>query len=87
MKAGQLARILQCVVPETEVYFSVGYDSEDRKNLLDMVGGDPDIMSELVATDADICEIRKDKVRIDVSLFPYGHTPSDINRWKNGGGE
>ena len=44
MKAGQLIKVLQLVDPNEEVYFSVGDDKEDRKNILEIVGGDPDVV-------------------------------------------
>lgn len=78
MKAGQLARILLSVNPETEVYFSVGYDNDDRREIL-KAAGDPDVFSEMKAQTAEISEVSVDEFRLDISLFPEGFVPADIN--------
>lgn len=72
MKAYKLVKILQSVEPETDVFFHVGYDKEERKDILDMVNDNPDILSELVATSVEICEMSRSKLRVDVSLLPDG---------------
>ena len=57
MKAGQLARILQSVEPDTEISFSVGFCNEYRKALVKSVGKNPDILTELKADCVDISDM------------------------------
>lgn len=78
MKAGMLLKVLQSVAPDTEVSFSVGYDREYRKNLLEAVGNEPDIMSDLVASTAKIRELSDDIFKIDIFLFPINERPCDL---------
>lgn len=72
MKAGQLARILQSVEPESEVYFSLGDDKTYRRNLLDSVGNNPEITSYLQATRVEVSDKSDHEVRTDVYLYPQG---------------
>ena len=79
MKAGQLIKVLQLVDPNDEVYFSVGYDKEDRKNMLDIVGGDPDVFTDMKVSVAELSEVMVGKFRLDICLFPSGLVPAEIN--------
>lgn len=78
MKAGQLIKVLQLVDPNDEVYFSVGYDKEDRKNILATVGGEPDVFTDMKAEVAELSCISQGQLRLDISLFPSGLVPSEI---------
>lgn len=79
MKAGQLIKVLQLVDPNEEVYFSVGYDKEDRKNILEIVGGEPDVFTDMKASSAELSEVRVGEYRLDICLFPSGLIPAEIN--------
>lgn len=79
MKAGQLIKVLQLVDPNEEVYFSVGYDKEDRENILATAGGDPDVFTDMKASNAELSEVRVGEYRLDICLFPFGLVPAEIN--------
>ena len=79
MKAGQLIKVLQLVDPNDEVYFSVGYDKEDRKDILKIAGGEPDVFTDMKASTAELSEVYVDQYRLDICLFPSGLVPADIN--------
>lgn len=79
MKAGQLIKVLQFVDPNDDVFFSVGYDNEDRKDMLDIVEGDPDVFANMKAEVAELSELYDGKVKLDIMLFPSGLVPSEIN--------
>ncbi len=79
MKAGQLIKVLQLVDPNDDVFFSVGYDNEDRKDMLDILKGDPDVFTDMKASIAELSELNEGKVRLDIMLFPSGLVPSEIN--------
>ena len=70
MKAGQLARILQSVEPNTEVSFSVFYESDDRERFLSEIRNDPDALTEMVAKFVEIDEVLPGHLRVDISVFP-----------------
>lgn len=78
MNAGKLIKVLQLVDPNEEVYFSVGYDKEDRKNILDIVGGEPDVFTDMKVSSAELSEIKVGKYRLDICLFPSGLVPAEI---------
>ena len=78
MKAGQLIKVLQIVDPNEEVYFSVGYDKEDRKNILEAFCGDPDVFTDMKVSSAELSEIKVGKYRLDFCLFPSGLVPAEI---------
>lgn len=78
MKAGQLIKVLQLVDPNEEVYFSVGDDKEDRKNILEIVGGAPDVFTDMKVSSAELSEIKVGKYRLDICLFPSGLVPAEI---------
>lgn len=79
MKAGQLIKVLQLVDPNEEVYFSVGCDNEDRKNMLEIVGCDPDVFTDMKVSSAELSEVKVGKCRLDICLFPSGLVPAEIN--------
>lgn len=78
MKAGQLIKVLQIVDPNDEVYFSVGYDNDDRKDMLAILEGDPDVFTDMKAEVAELSCISQGQLRLDISLFPSGLVPSEI---------
>lgn len=79
MKAGQLIKVLQLVDPNDEVYFSVGYDKEDRKDILKIAGGEPDVFTDMKASTAELSEVSVNEYRLDICLFPSGLVPAEIN--------
>lgn len=79
MKAGQLIKVLQLVDPNDEVYFSVGYDKEDRKDILKIAGGEPDVFTDMKVSTAELSEVRVNEYRLDICLFPSGLVPAEIN--------
>lgn len=78
MKAGQLIKVLQLVDPDDDVFFSVGYDNDDRKGMLAIIEGDPDVFTDMKAEVAELSTTILGKVRLDISLFPSGLVPSEI---------
>ena len=70
MKAGQLARILQSVEPETEVSFTVGYDNQDRRNIAEMGCHSTDILTDITLTSVEIHELKSGRIRLDVNILP-----------------
>lgn len=69
MKAGQLARILQSVEPETDVNFFVGFDIEDRRNIGKACIDDPDILADIDTVSVEIGDFYP-SIKVDVTLYP-----------------
>ena len=79
MKAGLLINILQLIDPNDEIYFNVGYDTEERRNILATAGGDPDVFTDMKASNAELSEVRVGEYRLDICLVPSGLVPAEIN--------
>lgn len=69
MNAGQLIKILSSVDEKTDVLFSIGYDLEEREDFLDSVPNADDL-ADLEARHAEVSEISKNKLRLDIHIFP-----------------
>lgn len=69
MNAGQLIKILSSVDEKTDVLFSIGYDLEEREDFLD-TAPNADDLADLEARYAEVSEISKNKMRLDIKIFP-----------------